>query len=110
MKSRTSYRPDRNIARDAVLDALTQVVDPELGVDIVSLGLVYGVDVDAGEVNVTMTLTTPGCPLHETITQAVRARVEQLQGVEAVFVRLVWEPPWTPQAMSAEARRQLGWT
>ncbi len=97
------------ITADAVREALGDVLDPELGLDVVALGLVYAVEVRGSHVRVTMTLTTPGCPLHDTITDDARRRVGALAGVEAVEVVLVWEPAWTPAALSAEARRALGW-
>lgn len=84
------------ISPDAVRDALRQVIDPEVGVDIVSLGLVYAVEVDGASVTVTFTLTTPGCPLRTIMTQGVRATVYALPGVEDVNANLVWEPRWHP--------------
>ncbi|HSW29642.1 MAG TPA: metal-sulfur cluster assembly factor [Longimicrobiales bacterium] len=79
-----------------VRSALQQVIDPEVGVDIVSLGLVYGVEVNAGTVTVTFTLTTPGCPLRTVMTNGVSATVYALPGVEHVNANLVWEPRWHP--------------
>ncbi len=81
---------------DHVRDALRAVVDPEVGVDIVSLGLVYGVAVDGADVSVTFTLTTPRCPLNGVIRQGVLATVYALPGVEHVNANLVWEPRWHP--------------
>jgi metal-sulfur cluster biosynthetic enzyme len=81
---------------DEVRSALQQVIDPEVGVDIVSLGLVYGVDVDGGTVTVTFTLTTPGCPLRTVMTNGVSGTVYALPGVEHVNANLVWEPRWHP--------------
>lgn len=81
---------------EAVRQALTTVIDPEVGVDIVSLGLVYGVEVDGGSVTVTFTLTTPGCPLRTVMIQGVSATVYALPGVEHVNANLVWEPRWHP--------------
>jgi metal-sulfur cluster biosynthetic enzyme len=97
------------VTADEVRAVLEDVMDPELGLDVMALGLVYGVEVDGTTVRVTMTLTTPGCPLHDTITDDARRRVGALDGVDAVDVALVWEPAWTPAAMSASARRALGW-
>lgn len=94
---------------DDVRAVLEEVMDPELGLDVVALGLVYGVEVDGSSVRVTMTLTTPGCPLHDTITDDARRRVGALAGIDTVEVVLVWEPAWTPAAMSSAARRVLGW-
>ena len=81
---------------DDVRSALKQVIDPEVGVDIVSLGLVYGVQVEGGNVTVTFTLTTPGCPLRTVMTRGVSATVYALPGVQHVEAKLVWEPRWHP--------------
>ncbi len=91
-----------------VLDVLREVMDPELGVDIVSLGLVYHVDVrDDGVVDITMTLTTPGCPLHAIIGRSIERAMLPL-GVSDVKVQLVFSPPWDPRMMNDDARLQLG--
>jgi len=93
-----------------VLEMLHSVIDPELGVNIVDLGLVYDVTIAAdGSVDVEMTLTTPGCPLGGFLDDQIRACLAQLSQVRGVAVRLVWEPPWDPTAMSEAAREQLGW-
>lgn len=92
----------------AVLTALGEVVDPELGIDILDLGLVYTVQLAGEAVAVEMTLTTPGCPLHGSIAAAVEARLASVEGVRTVDVSVVWDPPWTPESMSDRARRVLG--
>jgi metal-sulfur cluster biosynthetic enzyme len=97
------------IAKETVMDALKNVMDPELGLNIVDLGLVYGVDVDRDTVEVTMTLTTPGCPLHTAIARGAQTAVRNLPGVEQATVNVVWDPPWTPERMSPEARARLRW-
>jgi len=97
------------ITEEQVMDALREVYDPELGLNIVDLGLVYGVDIADNQVNVTMTLTTPGCPLHNTMAQGAEIAVRRLPGVQSATVRVVWDPPWTPERMSEGARQQLGW-
>lgn len=85
--------------------------DPELGVNIVDLGPAYGVAVDGNTVNVTMRLTSPGCPLHATLATAVEQAVRLfVPGVNAVRVHLVWDPPWSPEQISAAGRAALGWT
>lgn len=94
---------------DAVLEALRDVIDPELGVNIVDLGLVMDATIDQNHVSVTMTLTTPGCPLHGTITRDAELRVGRLPGVQTVHVELVWDPPWTPNRITDAGKRQLGW-
>ena len=81
---------------EEVRTALRQVIDPEVGVDIVTLGLVYGVEVEGGDVTVTFTLTTPGCPLRTVMTRGVSATVYALPGVEHVNANLVWGPRWHP--------------
>lgn len=91
-----------------VLESLHSVIDPELGLDIVSLGMVYEVSVVGGDINIEMTLTTPGCPLHASIEADVRHILGQVPGVDAISVELVWDPPWTPDAMSDHAKRSLG--
>ena len=89
---------------------LRSVIDPELGVNIVDLGLVYDVAVEeGGNVAIEMTLTTPGCPLGGYIEDEIRACLAQLPQVRDVSVRVVWEPPWEPSAMSDAGREQLGW-
>lgn len=92
----------------AVIEALGSVYDPELGIDVVNLGMVYAVTVAGSAVSVEMTLTTPGCPLHATIEAHVTQTLLGLRGVQEVDVQIVWDPPWTPLSMSAEARRALG--
>ncbi len=94
----------------AVWDALRQVIDPELGINIVDLGLVYSVELQDGRVQVVMTMTTPACPLHTYLTSTAEATIwQQVQDVQAVEVELTWTPRWNPLMMTDAARRQLGW-
>jgi metal-sulfur cluster biosynthetic enzyme len=88
--------------------ALTNVEDPELGLDIVSLGLVYAVEVDEGRVRVVYSLTSPGCPIGPMIEGEIREAVAAVEGVESVEAELVFDPPWSPEKMSDEARFLLG--
>jgi metal-sulfur cluster biosynthetic enzyme len=95
---------------DMVRSVLRTVIDPELGVNIVDLGLVYDIATDdGGRVAIKMTLTTPGCPLGGFLEDQIRACLTALPQVRDVRVELVWEPPWEPQAMSDAAEEQLGW-
>lgn len=94
---------------DAIIDALKEIFDPEIPVNIYDLGLIYGVDVnDGGHAVVTMTLTTPHCPVAESMPAEVELRVGAVPGVGDVEVNLVWDPPWDPQLMSDEAKLELG--
>jgi metal-sulfur cluster biosynthetic enzyme len=92
-----------------VLDALRHVIDPEIGINVVDLGLVYATDVQGGHVRLTLTTTAPACPLGETLSREVGAAVRRVPGVTSVSVDLVSEPPWQPSMMSDSARAQLGW-
>jgi metal-sulfur cluster biosynthetic enzyme len=90
-----------------VWEALSQVIDPELGIDIVELGLVYGVEMGPEGIGITMTLTTPGCPLHDAMVEAVERALARTGG-SPVDVRVVWDPPWTPDRIGAAGRAFLG--
>lgn len=93
---------------EKIREELKGVYDPELNVNVVDLGLIYHIDVsDEGDVMVTMTLTTPGCPLHSSIERGVRYAVEGLEEVKSVSVNIVWEPAWTPEKMTPEGRKLL---
>ena len=95
--------------QEAVIDALKEIFDPEIPVNIYDLGLIYGVEVgDDHHVTDTMTLTTPHCPVAETMPGEVELRVGAVPGVGLVDVNLVWDPPWSPANMSDEARLELG--
>lgn len=93
---------------EAVIDALKEIFDPEIPVNIYDLGLIYNVEIDEGHVLVTMTLTTPHCPVAESMPAEVELRVGAVPGVGDAEVNLVWNPPWSPQNMSDEARLELG--
>jgi metal-sulfur cluster biosynthetic enzyme len=93
------------VTEDEIRSAMKQVEDPELGVNIVDLGLLYGVNVgDDGHVTLDMTLTSMGCPLTEQILGDSRAALEPLEGVTGVDVNWVWDPPWSPESMTEEGR------
>jgi len=91
-----------------VWQTLRQIIDPELGCNIVDLGMIYDVDLDGAHVRVTMTLTTPGCPMGDILTSAAESALGAMPGIEDVDARLVWEPRWTVARLSPAARQQLG--
>lgn len=95
--------------KEQVRDLLRSVYDPELGINVVDLGLVYGIDVDAEHfVRITMTLTTPGCPMHDAIGEGVATALGSLDGISGGEVNLVWEPRWDPTMMTDAGRAALG--
>lgn len=97
------------VTEEQVMDALKQVYDMEIGFDIVSLGLIYGVDVDEeNNVKVTMTLTTPMCPLAGFMVEEARSKVQEVEGVNDVDVDLTFDPPWSPEKASDEIRNIMG--
>lgn len=101
------------VTQDEVMSALKQCYDPEIPVNIVDLGLIYDVRFasapdDKQDVTVEMTLTAQGCPAHVQISDQVRARLELLPGIRTANVNIVWTPAWTPERLSADARKQLG--
>ncbi len=89
--------------------ALTNVIDPELGLDFVELGLIYGIDVDGSDVHVTFTLTTPACPIGPQVTEQIEEFVGELEGVDEVSSSMVFSPPWSPDRMSEDAKFALGY-
>jgi metal-sulfur cluster biosynthetic enzyme len=93
---------------DEVMDALSNVIDPELGLDFVELGLIYGVEVTDANVHVTFTLTTPGCPIGPQVTDQIEEFVGDLDGVDAVECEMVFTPAWSPDKMSEDAKFALG--
>jgi len=100
---------EAKVKKEDIMEALKNVYDPEIGIDIVNLGLIYDLSVsDDGNVFIKMTLTTPACPLAGTVEEAVRAVVSAIDGVQNVDVQVVWEPPWNPSMMSDEAKQLLG--
>ncbi len=99
---------DRSLESEA-WQRLIEVYDPELGIDVVNLGLVYGLRAEDGVLRVAMTLTTPGCPMGGSIPDQVRFVLDTIPGVRGTEIDLVWEPPWEPEMMSAAARQALGW-
>lgn len=104
-----------SVTAENVFEALEQVIDPELGLDFVELGLIYDVEVEAGsgedgaEVHVTYSLTSPGCPIGPQIADQIKQFTIELDGVAKVFPKLVFSPPWTPEMMSEDAKFALGY-
>jgi len=96
------------VTKAQVLEALKEVYDPEFPVSVVDLGLIYDVKIAKDRVSVIMTLTNPGCPMSAVITQMVREKVESLKGVKEADIDLVFEPRWTPERMSNEAKKKFG--
>jgi metal-sulfur cluster biosynthetic enzyme len=94
--------------KDEVIEALRQVEDPELGMDIVDLGLLYDVEVQGPRVTVTHTLTSMGCPVGPMIQEDIHRVTSELEGVEDIDVELTWDPPWSPERMSDDAKFILG--
>jgi len=94
---------------DEVEEALTNVIDPELGLDFVELGLVYEIEVEEKEVYVTFTLTSPGCPIGPQVSEQMKEYVGELDGVAKVHPKMVFTPPWTPDRMSEDAKFALGY-
>lgn len=98
------------VTKDDVMNVLKQCYDPEIPVNVVDLGLIYGVDIEGDTVNIEMTLTAPGCPMHSLIARDVKQKVETLDEVNQANVQVVWDPPWTPDRLSEKAKKILGFT
>jgi FeS assembly SUF system protein len=100
---------DRDAVRQRVIDVLRNVYDPEIPVNIYELGMIYDIDVDdVGNVKITMTLTSPSCPVAESLPREVEVQVSALEDVRAAQIDLVWDPPWSPERMTEAAKLQLG--
>ncbi len=98
-----------SVIKETVTDALRSVMDPEIGIDVVSLGLIYDLNISSdGDVHIKMTMTTPGCPLVGMMTEDAKNVIETMDGVKSVDVELVWDPPWTPDMIDPEVRARLG--
>jgi FeS assembly SUF system protein len=101
---------NRLVIEGDVVETLRTIYDPEIPVSIYDMGLIYGVEVgDDGAVRIEMTLTAPGCPVAVSLPIEVRDKVQKVPGVSCALVEIVWDPPWTPERMSEEARLELGW-
>ena len=97
------------LTEDDVIEALEEVIDPELGLDFVSLGLVYDVEIEKEDVYVTFTLTTPACPIGPQVSEQIVEFVGEVEGVEDVVPTMVFSPPWSPDKMSEDAKFALGY-
>jgi metal-sulfur cluster biosynthetic enzyme len=97
-----------SITEEDVYEALEEVIDPELGLDFVSLGLVYDVDIEKDDVYVTFTLTTPACPIGPQVSEQMKEFVGDLPGVSAVHPKMIFDPPWSPEMMTDDAKFALG--
>ncbi len=96
------------VSPEDVNEALANVIDPELGLDFVELGLVYGVEIAESKVDITFTLTSPACPIGPSVSEQMQEFVGELEGVDEVAVHMVFTPPWTPERMSEDAKFALG--
>ena len=98
------------ITKEMVLEELKKVIDPEININVVDLGLIYDVKIDQklGKVEIKMTLTTPGCPLSMVFEEWIPEAVKKVSGVKEVMINLVWEPPWSPDNISDDVRESLG--
>jgi FeS assembly SUF system protein len=97
------------VTKEQVMSALEEVYDPEIPINVVDLGLIYEVDVKEDDtVDVKMTMTAPGCPMHQTISADVRQQILGVEGVKGANVQVVWEPLWTPARLSDRAKKKLG--
>lgn len=95
---------------DQIMTALTQVIDPELQVDVVNLGLIYGIDIEGDKATIKMTLTIMGCPLSDYLEQHIQKAVLSVAGIKSCDIKLVWYPVWTTERLSSAAKKQLGVT
>ena len=96
------------VTRDSVIEIMKQVYDPEIPVNVVDLGLVYGVEVSEGDVHVLMTLTAPGCGMGPMIAQQAEWAISELEGVEDVEVEMTFDPPWSPDLITEDGKKLLG--
>jgi len=98
------------ITEETVKEALSKVMDPEINIDIVNLGFIYNIDINGADVTVDMTLTTRGCPMHNTLGQSVVSALNNIDGIGKASVKMVWDPPWNPKMMSDAAKQKLGFS
>ncbi len=106
--SKAPAEPVGELTQEKVLEVLSEVYDPEIPIDIVNLGLVYGIDIKDRNVVITMTMTAPGCPASTQIAEESKLMVKELPQVDSVDIDIVWDPPWDPSKMSEEAQESMG--
>jgi metal-sulfur cluster biosynthetic enzyme len=94
--------------QETIYAALKQIYDPEVGINIVDMGLIYSLDIEDNKVDLTMTLTSPGCPVGPQILGQIDSTIKALDNVQDVDIKVVWSPPWSPDMLSEEAKDQLG--
>ncbi|MEJ2366803.1 MAG: metal-sulfur cluster assembly factor [Acidobacteriota bacterium] len=107
-EEQSEAKETQQITEEQCFEALMNVLDPELGLDAVSLGLIYKLEVKGNVVDVDMTMTSPGCPVVDQMIFQAQNELVRLPGIEQANVNLVWSPPWTPEMMSLEAKMALG--
>lgn len=98
----------KKLTEETILEVMSDIYDPEIPIDIVNLGLVYGIKIDGSNVNVNMTMTSPGCPAAGQIVSEAKYLIEEIDGVDEVNIEIVWDPPWDPSKMSEAAKESLG--
>ncbi len=96
------------VSEEDVMKKLGEIEDPETKIDLVNMGFIYGVDVDDGSVEIEMTLTSPGCPMQKVFISKIKEGVSTIEGVEDVEVNVIFDPPWSPERLSDDARKELG--
>lgn len=96
------------MTKEKVKEALRECYDPEIPLNVLDLGLIYDIRLDGKKVDIDMTLTAPGCPMHVHIANDIREKVKKLAGFEDVKVNVVWDPPWTPDLISEDGKKKLG--
>jgi len=106
--SSNAAEPVGELTQEKILEVLSEVYDPEIPIDIVNLGLVYGIDINDRNVVITMTMTAPGCPASTQIAEESKLMVKELPQVDSVDIDIVWDPPWDPSKMSEEAQESMG--
>lgn len=98
----------KKLTEETVLEVMSDIYDPEIPIDIVNLGLVYGIKIEGSNVTVNMTMTSPGCPAAGQIVSEAKYLIEEMEGVDEANIEVVWDPPWDPSKMSEAAKESLG--